>query len=300
MNEFLSNAREFLTQEYVRDIAKAVLIIMGGFVVSRLFTRRLHLLGLHAQPTMVLRRLGSVLILVLSAAWALSELGLNLGVVLGAAGILTVAVGFAAQTSVSNLISGLFLMAERPFSIGDVIRVNDITGEVLFIGSISVKLRTFDNLLVRIPNEAVLKANVTNFTHFPIRRYDMQIGISYKEDIARVRKVLLDVAHRNPLCLEDPKPIIIFQAYGDSALELQFSFWTARDNWLPLRNTMHEDIKRAFDEHGIEIPFPQRTIHMAPPAEPQDRRAGLDPQVLSPEPDDSRPPEEPRETSQSR
>jgi small-conductance mechanosensitive channel len=276
MNEFLSNAREFLTQDYVRHIAKAVLIMAGGLMVARLVTRRLHLLGLHAQQTMVLRRLGSVLILILSAAWALSELGMNLGVVLGAAGIMTVAVGFAAQTSVSNLISGVFLMAERPFSIGDVIRVNDTMGEVLFIGSISVKLRTFDNLLVRIPNETVLKANVTNFTHFPIRRYDMKIGVSYKADIARVREVLLEVAHRNPLCLEDPRPIIIFQAYGDSALELQFSFWTARDNWLALRNTMHEDIKRAFDEHGIEIPYPQRTIHMVPAAGARDRRAGSD------------------------
>jgi small-conductance mechanosensitive channel len=210
---------------------------------------------------------------------------------------MTVAIGFAAQTSVSNLISGVFLMAERPFSLSDVIRVNDITGEVLSIGSMSVKLRTFDNLLVRIPNETMLKANVVNFTHFAIRRYDMKIGISYKEDIVRVREVLFDVAHRNPLCLEDPKPIIIFQAYGESALELQFSVWAARENWLPLRNTMHEEVKRAFDEHGIEIPFPQRTVHMQPMA---DRPAGPAPADQLAGPGDDAHPESARPAGESR
>lgn len=265
MRDFLANVQEFLAQEYIRDIAKAVIIMIGGFLVSRLVSRRLHIMGLHAQQNMVLRRLGSVLVLVVSMAWALSELGMNLGVVLGAAGVLTVAVGFAAQTSFSNLISGVFLMTERPFSIGDIIRVNDITGEVMSIGSMSVKLRTFDNLLARIPNETMLKADVVNLTYFPIRRYDMMIGVAYKEDIAQVREVLFEVAHKNHLCLEDPKPLIIFQAFGDSALELQFSVWAAKENFLLLRNSMHEDVKRAFDEHGIEIPFPQRTIHMPDP-----------------------------------
>jgi small-conductance mechanosensitive channel len=297
MDDILPTVQEFLAREYVRDIGKAVLIMLGGVLVSRLVSRRLHLLGLHAQQAMMLRRLGSVMILVLAAAWALSELGMNLGVVLGAAGILTVAIGFAAQTSVSNLISGVFLMAERPFSLSDVIQVGDITGEVLSIDSMSVKLRTFDNLLVRIPNETMLKANVINLTHFPIRRYDMKIGISYKEDIVRVRKVLFEVAHHNPLCLEDPKPIILFQAYGESALELQFSVWAARENWLPLRNTMHEEVKRAFDEHGIEIPFPQRTVHMRPMADLPAQPAPAD---QPSEPDDNARPEPVRPAQESR
>ncbi|RXM22074.1 mechanosensitive ion channel, partial [Citrobacter sp. AAK_AS5] len=90
----------------------------------------------------------------------------------------------------SNLISGLFLVMERPFVVGDVITVDDVTGEVLTIDMLSTKLRTFDNLYVRMPNETIIKSRVTNLTHFPIRRIDLRLGVAYREDLARVRAVL--------------------------------------------------------------------------------------------------------------
>jgi small-conductance mechanosensitive channel len=180
---------------------------------------------------------------------------------LGAAGILTVAIGFASQTSASNLISGLFVIAERPFVVGDVIRIEGTTGEVLSVDLLSVKIRTFDNLYVRIPNESIIKSQITNLTHFPIRRLDMQIGVAYKEDLERVRRIVFDVADKNPDCLEEPPPLYIFQEYGDSALAFQFSVWAKRENFLELKNSMHLDIKSAFDEQGIEIPFPHRSLY---------------------------------------
>ena len=114
---------------------------------------------------------------------ALRELGFKLSVLLGAAGVLTVAVGFASQTSASNIISGLFLLGERPFSVGDVIRVGSTTGEVLSIDLLSAKLRTFENLFVRIPNETLIKSEVTNLSRLPVRRLDLKIGIAYKEEV---------------------------------------------------------------------------------------------------------------------
>ncbi|MFT6270035.1 MAG: small-conductance mechanosensitive channel [Alphaproteobacteria bacterium] len=132
----------------------------------------------------------------------MKELGFDLSVVLGAAGIFSVAIGFASQTSASNLISGLFLMMERPFSVGDIIRVESTTGEVISIDLLSVKIRTFDNLFVRIPNESRIKTQVTTLTRFPIRRADLQIGIAYKEDIERVKEILNNVATK-------PIPILI-------------------------------------------------------------------------------------------
>ncbi|MDH3726013.1 MAG: mechanosensitive ion channel family protein, partial [Myxococcales bacterium] len=160
-----------------------------------------------------------------------------------------------------NLISGIFLMAERPFVIGDVIKVTDTTGEVVSIDLLSVRLRTFDNLLVRIPNESMLKSNVTNLTHYPVRRLDMKIGVAYKEEVARVRATLESVAENNPICLQEPRPVTIFLGYGESSLDLQFSVWSTRENYLKLRNSMHESVKASFDEEGIEIPFPHRTIY---------------------------------------
>jgi small-conductance mechanosensitive channel len=172
-----------------------------------------------------------------------------------------VAVGFASQTSASNLISGLFLLAERPFSVGDIIKVGDTTGEVIGIDLLSVKIRTFDNLFVRVPNESLIKSEVTTLTKFPIRRIDLKIGVAYKEKMARVREVLRAVAEKNPLCLEEPPPLFIFLGYGDSALEVQFSVWGKRENYLALRNAILEEIKVAFDAAGIEIPFPHRSLY---------------------------------------
>jgi small-conductance mechanosensitive channel len=195
---------------------------------------------------------------------ALAELGFRLGPLLGAAGVLGVAIGFASQTSVSNVISGFFLMAEQPFVVDDIIQVGNTTGQVLSIDMMSVKLRTFDNRFVRIPNETIVKSEVTTVTRFPIRRLDMRVGVSYDEDIGSVRRVLLDVADRNPMALMDPEPLVIFQGYGESSVDLEFGVWTTRENFGELRDTLPEQIKRRFDEEGIEIPFPHRTVQIAP------------------------------------
>lgn len=187
---------------------------------------------------------------------------------LGAAGILSVAIGFASQTSASNLISGLFLMMERPFSVGDIIRVESTTGEVISIDLLSVKIRTFDNLFVRIPNESMIKTQVTTLTRFPIRRADLQIGIAYKEDIERVKEILKSIATKNTLCLDEPAPLFILLGFGTSSVDIQFSVWAKKENFLPLKNSMYQEIKKAFDQQNIEIPFPHISIYSGEATKP--------------------------------
>jgi small-conductance mechanosensitive channel len=250
--------------EMVRSGVKALCIVLAGLLVTRLVNRRLKLWSLHAQHRLIVRRLTAGLILVLTAAWAMSVLGVEFGVVLGTAGVLTVAVGFAAQTSFSNLISGIFLMAEQPFRVGDVITVGETTGEVLSIDLLSVKLCTFDNLQVRIPNETMLKANVVNQTRFPIRRYDFKLSLNYHEDMTRVREILFAVAEDNLLCLRNPRPMFVFLGFGQSAIEIQLSVWAKRQSLFEMRTEMAIAIKRAFDEHGIAMPVPQREIQLGP------------------------------------
>jgi small-conductance mechanosensitive channel len=191
----------------------------------------------------------------------LSELGFRLAPLLGAAGILGVALGFASQTSVSNIISGFFLLAEEPFQVGDVITVGDVTGAVLTIDMLSVKIRTFDNKMVRIPNEALVKSQLTNVTRFPIRRVDINVGVAYKENIAHVRQVLLDVAEQNPNVLMEPEPLVIFQGYGQSSVDFLFAVWAKRESWLAVKNAITEEIKVRFDDEDIEIPFPHISIY---------------------------------------
>jgi len=268
MEQAWETLKEWLRDPQVLAVVKAAGILLGGMLLAKLTSRWLRRRRLHPQQSMIISRVGGVVVMVVAVLWALRELGLDLGVLLGAAGILTVAIGFASQTSASNLISGVFLMGERPFQIGDLIQVGQTTGTVLSIDFLSVKLRTFNNVMVRIPNEYMIKTEFSTLTRFPIRRIDMVMGVAHKEHLDRVREVLLAVADAEPLCLDEPKPMFLFIGYGDSALEFQFSVWAATETFWELRTRMWLAIKRAFDAADIEIPFPHRTLYTGAVTEP--------------------------------
>ncbi|GMV06248.1 MAG: mechanosensitive ion channel protein MscS [Gemmatimonadota bacterium] len=222
----------------------------------------------NAQKGLIVSKVVFWPLVLIVAVSVLKELGFSLAPLLGAAGILGVALGFASQTSVSNIISGFFLLGEEPFKVGDVIEVGGVTGAVLTIDMLSVKIRTFDNKMVRIPNETLVKAQFTNITRFPIRRVDIPVGVAYKEDIGRVRQILLDVASANPNVLMEPEPVVIFTGYGASSIDFNFAVWAKRESWLAVKNGIAEDVKRRFDEEGIEIPFPHVTFYTGSETEP--------------------------------
>ncbi|MBN1155277.1 mechanosensitive ion channel family protein [candidate division KSB1 bacterium] len=255
---------QIFTLETLSIIVRLLIIIFIGFPIlymirkwaKRYFTKRVS-----AQQGMIISKIVYYIGLFILLVPILNEFGFKLSHILGAAGIVGIALGFASQTSVSNVISGLFLIAERPFQVNDVITIQNITGVVLSIDTLSVKIRTFDNKYVRIPNETIIKSEVTNITHFPIRRVDLKIGIAYKEDIERVRDLLLDIARKNPVCLNEPEPLVIFSGFGSSSIDLLFVAWATKEDWLSLNNKLAVEIKRRFDEEGIEIPFPHISLY---------------------------------------
>ncbi|HLT13850.1 MAG TPA: mechanosensitive ion channel family protein [Marinobacter sp.] len=241
-------------------------IVLSTFIarnVGRLIEKRT---SRHHQ--VLIRRLFFYLVFLLFAMAAMREAGFSLEVLLGAAGILTVAIGFASQTSASNIISGLFLVIEKPFEIGDVIEVDATIGEVVAIDLLSVKLRTPDNLYVRIPNETLIKTRVINRSKFPIRRIDLAIGIAYAEDVERVSNLLLQLAEQNPECLEEPKPFVLVTGFGASSVDLQFSFWVPKEKFFDGRGSMMVAIKKTLDKEGIEIPFPHTSVYAGSHSEP--------------------------------
>jgi small-conductance mechanosensitive channel len=248
----------------LNTIIHALVILCIGlgivFLLSRLLTR---VLKQRFSPHHLLLAQKSVLYvgIVLVVCTVLIHLQVNLTAVLGAAGIATVAIGFAAQTSLSNLISGLFLLGERPFEVGDLIVVGNTRGVVLSIDLLSVKLRTLDNLFVRMPNETLIKAEVTTVTRFPIRRMDINIGVAYKEDVAKVMRVLKEVADANPNSLNEPEPLVLFKDFGASSLDFLFGVWFEKSKFLDLKNSIMRDIKARFDAEGIEIAFPHLTVY---------------------------------------
>ncbi|MGI0115354.1 mechanosensitive ion channel family protein [Zooshikella sp. RANM57] len=253
------------------QIAFSIIIIIIGFFLAKIASKAIVKLGkdkLTQHQTLIFQRISYYLIILLFLVTALQQINVDLGVIIGAAGILTVAIGFASQTSASNVISGIFLIGEKPFSVGDTIKVGSTLGEVLSIDLLSVKLRTFDNLFVRIPNETIIKSEVTTLTRFPLRRFDLAIGVAYKENLEKVRTILLKVAEDYNLCLEDPEPLFMLLGFGDSSINIQFSVWTKRENLLALKNGIIERVKNAFDENDIEIPFPHLSLYTGSQTQP--------------------------------
>ncbi|WP_204208353.1 mechanosensitive ion channel family protein [Prosthecochloris sp. CIB 2401] len=245
-----------------------LLIALPLLTVSTKWIRSYASKKLSSQQGMVLSKMiyyGGMVIILFAV---LGEFGFKLSHLLGAAGIIGIGVGFASQTSASNIISGFFLMAEKPFEVDDIITVQGTTGVVLSIDMLSVKLRTFDNKYIRIPNETLIKSEMTNITRFPVRRVDVPVGVAYKEDIGKVREILLDVAQKNPLCLIDPQPMVIFNGFGSSSLDMTLLAWAAKADWLNLKNSIYEQIKVRFDEEGIEIPFPHVSLYAGSVTDP--------------------------------
>ena len=268
MESFDTFVHEVVTAELLRTVLVGGTVLILGLTVAWILHRKLRFANLGPQANLLVRRFASYTVAVVTVIWFLRTIGVDLGVLLGAAGILTVAIGFASQTSASNVISGLFLMGEQPFVIGDAIKVGDVSGEVLTIDLMSVKIRTFDNLQVRIPNETMLKSNLTNLSKFPIRRLDMKLGVAYDANLDHVKRVLLELADRNPVCLVEPAPLFIFGGFGDSSQDFQFSVWATKENYLELLNSMHLEAKKAFDAEGIEIPYPHLAVVQGSGGEP--------------------------------
>jgi small-conductance mechanosensitive channel len=271
MEDLVSAISDMIQTEQLLNFARALLIVIAGFVIARAvssFLVRITKGALDAHRQMLLKRGSYYIIVALFLAAALIQVGFDLGILLGTAGILTVALAFASQTSMSNLISGLFLIAENPFEVGDLLQIGATVGEVLEIDLLSVKLRKFDNTFVRLPNEMLIKSEFWTLTKFPIRRLDLDISVAYKEDIGRIRDILINVADSNPLSLEEPRPLFVFQGFGESAQRIQFSVWVMKENYLLLTNSIREEIKDAFDEAGIEIPFPHRSLYAGSLTEP--------------------------------
>lgn len=247
----------------VWSLVRAGVLVAIGWAAARLLARgavRALAERVERHTAQLVQRVLFYVVLAAFVGTALHQLGFQLAGLLGAAGILTVALGFASQTAASNLVSGLFLLVEAPFEVGSVVRVGATTGEVVSIDLLSTTLRTFDNLAVRIPNEVMMKSEITNFSRFPIRRYDLKVSVAYKEDLRRVEEILEAVAARNPLCLEEPHPLLILQGFGESSLDIQFSVWGLSPHYLELRNSIQREVKEAFDAEGVEIPFPHRSL----------------------------------------
>ena len=247
------------------EILVAIILCFIGFLIARLVSNTfIRTIGsrLNAHQRLLWRRGIFYFIFLLFIMTSLREAGFKLSVFLGAAGILTVALGFASQTSATNLISGLFLIGEGSFEVGDTIQITlirgqTIEGQVISIDLLSVKPLTLDNVYIRLPNEQLIRTPVMNLSKYPIRRIPITLAINFHEDIIKVRQVLLDVAAKYPLVMDDPKATVTVTAFRESSIELLFAVWCRQENALKVRDEMQERVRNGFLENQIEIPVPK-------------------------------------------
>jgi small-conductance mechanosensitive channel len=259
--EWAKATANLLTWERISDLLTALILLSVMLFIARRARRSIGRLSqLESNQRLLVERLASFTFTTLGFALALDQLGFDLKVLLGAAGVLTVAVGFAAQTSASNLISGFFLIFERPFVVGQSVDVGGLRGEVVAIDLLSTKIRTFNNLIVRIPNETLVKSQITNYSHYPIRRIELSVGVAYGSNLDLVESTIARVLDQHPRVLKNPPPRILMQGFGASSLDFMVYAWTATDLALDLPSELYRQIEEVFRLEKIEIPFPTRTL----------------------------------------
>jgi small-conductance mechanosensitive channel len=241
-------------------------VLVGGMVAGRLLqallSRRIHGGDSDEDATDLVSRFAGYVIVVAGFVYALSILDVRLAPLLGALGIGGLAIAFAAQSIIANFIASVLLQLRRPFHRGDQIATNDVEGTVEDVNFRTVIVRSFDGERVFVPCSEVLDNPIVNFTAKGRRRTSLDIGVAYDADLDEARAVLLDAVTDVDGVLDRPRPEVWVEAFADSAVTLAVRFWHAPDAatlWR-VRNEVAIACKRALDDAGIAIPFPQRVI----------------------------------------
>lgn len=193
---------------------------------------------------------------------ALPQMGISLSGLLVAGGIMGIVLGFASQTVVSNLISGLFLLIERPIEIGDGINIEGTSGIVKDIKILSTTIRNYDGIYVRLPNDKVFNSTIQNYDAHGARRFTYNVGIRYRDDAEKAMKIIMSLLDEHPFVLKEPSSEIFVEELGDSSVNLSIRIWAPSVAWYSIYKELLWKIKVTLEENGIQIPFPQRVIWM--------------------------------------
>ena len=202
--------------------------------------------------------------LLVAVAAGISTAGIDLSNLAIIAGALSVGIGFGLQNVVNNFVSGLILLVERPVKVGDWIVIGEHQGYVQRINVRATEIQTFQRSSVIIPNSELLSSALVNWTHKDaVARIDVPVGVSYHSDVERVRETLSEIAESHPEVARWPEPVVLFTAFGDSALDFELRCFVAQaDEVFRIATEIRFEIVRRFRERGIEIPFPQRDVHL--------------------------------------
>jgi small-conductance mechanosensitive channel len=247
------------------DLLKFVLILSFSIIISRIITLYLRRsfkdkVSKDAGETILKLFYYGTIIIVFIAVLPLT--GLDPSGLLLAGGITGIVLGFASQNIVGNLISGVFLMIEKPIKIGDQVEISGTSGFVTDIRIISTLIRTYDGLLVRIPNQQVFTTNITNVVGYPVRRFEFTLGIRYTDDADAAILLIKDLIDKEPFALLNPEPSVFVNELGESSVKIVVRIWAPMSEWFKMKTNLLSTIKKTLEENGIEMPLPQRVVYL--------------------------------------
>ncbi len=249
-----------------------ILLLIITIKVSRLFSRKmlkraLNRINIGEDSKFVLIRFTEYLMISIGAIIAFQTVGINLSGLAVIFGLLSVGIGFGLQNITSNFISGLVLLAERPISINDRVTVGETEGDVEAINMRSTTIRSLDNIFIIVPNSEFIASRVTNWSHGdPKIRVNLNVGVSYQSDLETVLRCLREVAEENLIVLKAPEPEVLLMSFGDSSWDMRLRCWIpSPKHYYTVRSELNCAIVTKFRENSVEIPFPQRDLHVRSP-----------------------------------
>lgn len=255
--------QNFISWQNLIKIAGGVILILIMWVAYRLILRGIKKSSskkMNTHRKQMLVHFSKYIFYVLVVLQVLSMIGIKLSALLGAAGIAGIAIGFAAQTSVSNLISGLFVLGEGSIKIGDAVTVDDVTGIVEEINLLSIHIHTYDNHMVRIPNSTIINSNFTNINFHKTRRMTIAVSVDYSTDMRTALEVLAKAPALCPTVVADPAPAVWCDGFGASRINMTVAAWFKPADFLQTKNDLYIAIKKVLDEAKISIRFNQLDV----------------------------------------
>lgn len=248
------------------DIIVAVIILLVALFIAKvisMYLRRFLKEKVAKEHLEIIIKVVFYVIIIISVLAILPTIGVRLSGLLVAGGIAGLAIGFASQSIIGNLISGIFLMIERPIKIGNSVNIEGIAGIVEDIRIISTTIRTFDGLYVRVPNQKVFTAGITNFVANVARRFEYVVGVRYSDDADKALEIIKSIIEEHPLALQNPAPQVFVDNLGDNSVNIIVRIWAPATEWYGVKIELLWNIKKALETGGIEIPFPQRVVWFA-------------------------------------
>lgn len=255
---FIKWLKGFATWDNFFRLLGVLLIFFALMAVYKLVIRsvkRIPEKKLPAHRSIIILKFIKYVYYAILIMFILSLFGIKLSAIWGAAGVAGIAIAFAAQTSVSNIISGVFVIVEKTLKIGDLINVAGETGVVDTIGLLSVKVHTLDNQMIRIPNSTIINSTLRNTSYFDKRRLDVKVSVAYNTDMQKALDTLAKAPHLCKCDLQEPAPLVWFDGFDASGINMTLAVWFKKDDFINAKNQTFIAIKRVFDEAGIEIPY---------------------------------------------